>query len=142
MSFIRPWLMGDAYVAVGDESSTLFYNPAGLAGLKENSAEVFNPQISGDRRVKAAILEPEALEGEFEGVDQEGFEDRLGETLYFSFNMRLPSIVHAKSGWAYAGVLCVGDAVVERTGMGQGAEALHELYPPMADGRRLCGRWR
>ena len=101
MSFIRPWLMGDAYVAVGDESSTLFYNPAGLAGLKENSAEVFNPQISGDRRVKAAILEPEALEGEFEGVDQEGFEDRLGETLYFSFNMRLPSIVHAKSGWAY-----------------------------------------
>lgn len=101
MSFVRPWLMGDAYVAVADESSTLFYNPAGIAGLKENSYEVFNFQLNGDRRVKAAILEPEELEGEFEGVDQAGFEDRLGETVYFSFNMRLPSIVQVENGWAY-----------------------------------------
>lgn len=101
MGFIRPWLMGDAYVAVADESSTLFYNPAGLAGIKEDSAEVFNFQLNGDRRVKAAILDPDSLEGEFQGVDQAGFEDRLGETLYFSFNMRLPFIVQAESGWAY-----------------------------------------
>ena len=73
MSFVRPWLMGDAYVAVADESTTLFYNPAGIAGLKENSYEVFNFQLNGDQRVKAAILEPEELEGEFQGVDQSGW---------------------------------------------------------------------
>jgi len=101
MSFIRPWLMGDAYVAVGDEASTLFYNPAGIAGLPGNSAEVFNPQLNGDSRVKAAILDPDSLQSEFQGVDQQSFRDRLGETFYLSFNMRLPFIVHGESGWAY-----------------------------------------
>jgi hypothetical protein len=101
MSFIRPWLMGDAYVAVGDEASTLFHNPAGLAGLAAASAEVFNPQLNVDDRVKDAILDPDSLAGEFEGVSEQEFRDRLGETVFFNLNFRLPSIVRPSENSAY-----------------------------------------
>jgi hypothetical protein len=45
---IRPLAMGNAYVAVADDYNALFYNPAGLARLKEWDGELFNPygQIS------------------------------------------------------------------------------------------------
>ena len=101
MSFMRPWLMGGAQVAVADESSMLFYNPAGLAGLREASAELFNIQINGDERVKAALLDPDSVEADFQGVNQANFQSRLGETFFANLNMRLPSIVMPASGWAY-----------------------------------------
>lgn len=101
MSFIRPWLMGDAYVAVADESSMLFYNPAGLAGLGEPSAEVFNFQLNGDERVKTALLDPDNVQSEFQNVDQTEFRSRLGETFFVNFNMRLPIIVRPESGIAF-----------------------------------------
>ena len=40
---IRPLAMGNAYVAVADDYNALFYNPAGLARLKEWDGEFFNP---------------------------------------------------------------------------------------------------
>src|SRR5689334_14129036 len=40
---LRPLLMGDANVAVGDEASTVFYNPAGIADLPMGSYQIGLP---------------------------------------------------------------------------------------------------
>lgn len=40
---VRPLGMGNAFVAVADDYNALFYNPAGLARLKEWDAELLNP---------------------------------------------------------------------------------------------------
>ena len=101
MSFIRPLLMGDAYVAVADEASTLFYNPAGIVRLPENSVEFPTFQFLMDERIRKAITDPESLSGEFEGVDETNFRSRLNETVFFDFNMRFPVIVRAESDVAF-----------------------------------------
>lgn len=40
---VRPLAMGNAFVAVADDYNSLFYNPAGLARLKEWDGEFINP---------------------------------------------------------------------------------------------------
>jgi opacity protein-like surface antigen len=40
---LRPLAMGNAFVAVADDYNSLFYNPAGLARLKDWEGEFFNP---------------------------------------------------------------------------------------------------
>lgn len=47
---LRPLAMGNAFVAVADDYNVLFYNPAGLARLKEWDGEFLNPsyEISSD----------------------------------------------------------------------------------------------
>jgi hypothetical protein len=42
---LRPLGMGNAYVAVADDYNALFYNPAGLARLKEWDGELINPAV-------------------------------------------------------------------------------------------------
>lgn len=42
---VRPLAMGNAYVAVADDYNALFYNPAGLARLKEWDGEFLNPAL-------------------------------------------------------------------------------------------------
>lgn len=42
---MRPLAMGNAYVAVADDYNALFYNPAGLARLKEWDGEFLNPAL-------------------------------------------------------------------------------------------------
>lgn len=42
---LRPLSMGNAYIAVADDYNALFYNPAGLARLKEWDGEFFNPAL-------------------------------------------------------------------------------------------------
>ena len=43
---VRPLAMGNAYVAIADDYNALFYNPAGIARLKEWNGEFFNPAIA------------------------------------------------------------------------------------------------
>ncbi len=101
MGFIRPWLMGDAYVAVADEASSLFYNPAGLAGLPDSSAELLNPQLNVDELFKTAILDPDAVDEAFADKNVDDFRSLLGQTFFANFNLRVPSIVRPKSNVAY-----------------------------------------
>ena len=42
---VRPLGMGNAYVAIADDYNALFYNPAGLARLKEWDGELINPAV-------------------------------------------------------------------------------------------------
>ncbi len=43
---LRPLGMGNAYVAVADDYNAIFYNPAGLARLKEWDGEFLNPAVT------------------------------------------------------------------------------------------------
>ena len=42
---VRPLGMGNAFVAVADDFNALFYNPAGLARIKEWEMEIVNPRV-------------------------------------------------------------------------------------------------
>lgn len=42
---LRPLAMGNAFVAVADDYNALFYNPAGLARLKDWNGEILNPHF-------------------------------------------------------------------------------------------------
>jgi hypothetical protein len=46
---LRPLAMGNAYVAVADDYNALFYNPAGLARLKDWDGEFLNPSVEISR---------------------------------------------------------------------------------------------
>lgn len=52
---LRPLAMGNAYVAVADDYNALFYNPAGLARLKEWDGEFLNPAITGSKTVRSLV---------------------------------------------------------------------------------------
>lgn len=101
MGFIRPFLMGGAYVAVADDASVLFYNPAGLAALPVAVAEVFGPQINVDDLLRQSTIDPTVLDTAFADLSAENFEDFLGETFFSSFSLRLPFIFRTESGVAF-----------------------------------------
>jgi len=42
---VRPLAMGNAFVAVADDFNALYYNPAGLARIKEWQMEIVNPRF-------------------------------------------------------------------------------------------------
>jgi hypothetical protein len=52
---IRPMAMGNAFVAVADDYNAIFYNPAGLARLKEWNGEFLNPHVEMSENTMKAI---------------------------------------------------------------------------------------
>lgn len=101
MIFMRPMVMGDAYAAMGDEASTILYNPASLAGLNDGSVEAFTPQVILGDIVLAAIQDPEALQNRYADLTQDDFEDLIGTTIYTDFNIRMPFVTSAEGGYAW-----------------------------------------
>lgn len=101
MPFLRPLLMGDAYTAVGDESSGLFYNPAGLARVHDSSVEALSVQFAADRILTRLLLEPDEVRSEYEGLSPQGLDDIIGTSLFADLQLRLPFVVDAGQGIAY-----------------------------------------
>ena len=101
MGFLRPYLMGDAQVAVADESSAIFYNPAAISRIPGGSTEFFNPQISGGELVKLALFDSKALTEKFSGITADNFEVLLGESIYMNVNARLPVAIMPQQGMAF-----------------------------------------
>lgn len=104
MPFIRPLLMGEAYVAVGDEASTLFYNPAGPDGMRAGSVELFGPQVTVNDPVKIALTDADKFENKLdqltEDIRNENFDAVLNRTFFSDVQLRLPFLVFPDSGFA------------------------------------------
>ncbi len=58
---IRPLAMGNAFVAVADDYNAIFYNPAGLARLKEWDGELLNPHVEMSENTMKAIKDVREL---------------------------------------------------------------------------------
>ncbi len=101
MSFMRPLLMGDAYVALGDEPSTLFYNPAALATMPGGAVEAFSPQLIVDDILFNAIVDPSKLEDEYGDLSEDDFDDLIGTTLFTDLNFRMPFVTSPEAGTAW-----------------------------------------
>lgn len=101
MVFMRPLLMGDAYAAMGDEPSTLFYNPAALATMPGGAVEAFTPQMIVDDILFSAILDPDELEEEYGDLTEDDFDDLVGTTLFTNINFRMPFVTSPEAGTAW-----------------------------------------
>jgi hypothetical protein len=90
--------MGGTYLAISDDATGMFYNPAGLAQLKWNSASASYRHMDFDRKFGYVAFGVQALEeatvaggwihasdGNFEGRDNEGA--FTGEDLSYSDNV-------------------------------------------------------
>ncbi len=87
---IRPLAMGNAYVAVADDYNALFYNPAGLARLKEWSGEFFNPHAEISDNTIAAISDVSDLMSGASGDTNsvlDFLEKNTGKTHHFGFGL-------------------------------------------------------
>ncbi|MDH4247431.1 MAG: hypothetical protein OEW39_06415 [Deltaproteobacteria bacterium] len=107
--FIRPMLMGEAYVALGDESSALFYNSAGIAFLGSGSVEIFTPQIAVDERLKAAATDPASVSNQYSGLTVDQLSQFVDQSAFIHVNLRMPVITVPSRGLAFA---FGGDALV------------------------------
>jgi len=101
MAFMRPLLMGDAYAAMGDEPSTLFYNPAALATMPGGAVEAFTPQMIVDDIVFDAIVDPNKLEDEYGDLTEDDFDELIGTTLFTDVNFRMPFVTSPEAGTAW-----------------------------------------
>ena len=102
LQFIRPMLMGEAYVALADEASALFYNPAGIVFLGEGSVEVFTPQIALDERLMAAATNPSSVSNQYSGLTMDQMAAHIDESAFVHLNLRLPVITVPQRGLAFA----------------------------------------
>ena len=102
MSTLRPLLMGDAYVAVADESTVLFYNPAGLAWIQETSVEVLTPQFIFNEPVRLALVDPEKFQDELDklnkDLEKEKYETLLSREFFTDITIRSPVVVFPDKG--------------------------------------------
>ncbi|HUJ74697.1 MAG TPA: hypothetical protein VL359_07550 [bacterium] len=97
--FIRPLLMGDAYVAVGDEDSTVFYNPAGIARLPQGTVTTLGAQFILDDLTKQALTDPDAISAKYQNLSPSQFRDLLGTRAFV--DLGLPLLTYARPGYAW-----------------------------------------
>ncbi len=128
MPFLRPLLMGDAYVAVGDESTALFYNPAGLARLKEGTIEISPFHFGADKELAGVLLDSKAVQAKYNNLTLASLQNLVGTSLYFDVSLRLPFITATNQGAAYGiGAESMGAAEVVLDSLGLPAIQL-ELF--------------
>lgn len=96
---VRPLAMGNAYVAVADDYNALFYNPAGLARLKEWSGEFLNPGFEVSNATVKFFKDAQKLaRGSAGSVTSvlDLLENNTGKTQHFAINLT-PHLV--SRGW-------------------------------------------
>lgn len=99
--FIRQLLMGGAGVALGDDSSSLLYNPAGLARVRESSVEAFTMHFAADEQLTKALGGDETVQNQFQGLSPAEFANEVGTTLFSQVSLRMPVVVTPGSNQAW-----------------------------------------
>jgi len=87
---IRPLGMGNAYVAVADDFNALFYNPAGLARLKEWDGELLNPFATLSANTTSFLADLQDLSGSGSGDTDallKVLEEQAGKTHHFALGL-------------------------------------------------------
>lgn len=98
---IRPMAMGNAFVAVADDYNAIFYNPAGLARLKEWDGELFNPHIEmSENTIKAIKDVRELMSGSAGDTDAvlDFLDKNTGTTHHFALGLT-PYLVFKNFGF-------------------------------------------
>lgn len=101
MLFIRPMLMGGAQVALGDETSTLFYNPAGFAGLGDGTVEPLTTHMMMDERLKKLLIDKTAVQDEFKSLTLANLQSLFDTTVYSEVTLRVPVLTSPEKGIVY-----------------------------------------
>ena len=97
MPYIRPLLMGNAHVAVGDEASSLMFNPAGLARIAESSYQALTTQLNTDEDLSGVLLNGDDLAADYEDMTVVELQQQIGTTLHAQMTLRIPIIVNQGS---------------------------------------------
>ena len=87
---VRPLGMGNAYVAVADDFNALFYNPAGLARLKEWDGEFLNPTLEISSNTTSFASDMQKLSGSSAGGTEatlELLEKQTGKNHHFALGL-------------------------------------------------------
>ncbi|MGE0171821.1 MAG: hypothetical protein AB7T49_03515 [Oligoflexales bacterium] len=112
---LRPLAMGNAFVAVADDFNALFYNPAGLARLKEWDGELLNPTLAVSKNTTSFVKDAQSLSsGGKDSTEQTLalFEEQTGKSQYFSVGLT-PHLIFPHFGLAI-GAEVVGSLVFHR----------------------------
>jgi hypothetical protein len=100
LGHLRALFMGEAYVAVGDEYSTVYYNPAGPARVPADVTElIVLLNLQFNELVKEALTDPKALSAKYQNLTPGKFQGLLGTELFIQ-DTPLRVVVARKSGWA------------------------------------------
>ncbi len=87
---VRPLGMGNAYVAVADDYNALFYNPAGIARLKEWDGEFLNPTLEMSNKTSTFISDAQSLAGGSAGDEAsviQLLESQTGNVQHIAFGL-------------------------------------------------------
>ena len=98
---VRPLAMGNAYVAVADDYNALFYNPAGLARLKDWDGELLNPSIEVSANTVQFLKDAQKLVAGSAGsvtAVLDLLESNTGKTQHFALDLS-PHLVFP--GWGF-----------------------------------------
>jgi hypothetical protein len=92
----RAIAMGNAFVSVADDEETLFYNPAGLAGIESSTLQYLNTdlEISGD-----IVDATQSSYDQFKNLSGDSLNILMGKNVYFHGNY-VPSYVTKNFGLA------------------------------------------
>ncbi|MEE8433248.1 MAG: hypothetical protein V3S64_00535 [bacterium] len=101
MPFLRNMLMGGVAVALGDESTSMWYNPAGPARLEASTIEAFTIQLSADEVTKQALTGDSDVGSRYENLTAAELAQAVGDSNYTQLTLKLPVVVNPKSGVAW-----------------------------------------
>lgn len=104
---IRPLGMGGAFTAVADDENAMFYNPAGLNGIKGfGGVSILNPYVEASKNIKPFYNDVKNL-ADASGADQtrlasQLLEDWLGKHLHLRAGM-FPNVTMHNFGIGFLG---------------------------------------
>lgn len=133
---VRPLAMGNAYVSVADDFNALFYNPAGLARIKEWDGELLNPYISIGSNSIDLINEVLEIQGSSTAKILDLFEDKTGRNLHGGFGLT-PHLIF--QNWGFGIGFHTGADITGHSEVAFGTRLGAEIIAPFTYARNFLG---
>ncbi|MDH4225901.1 MAG: hypothetical protein OEW12_09670 [Deltaproteobacteria bacterium] len=98
MPFIRSQAMGGSYIALADESSALFHNPAALPWLKTWNVELLTLQMTANELTKDLFFNPQKVASQFQQITAANISSLVNQTVFADVQLVVPMLVFPKQG--------------------------------------------